>query len=84
MQTAWTVLTDTTIKAVLLIARDKNIELDNSEVAATLKEVMKEKIPEIQQEWNDTLPLGDPWLKELLNAQAYTIAIETLKKMEML
>ena len=41
MQTAWKVLTDATVKATLLITRDKNIELDNAEVASTLKEIKK-------------------------------------------
>lgn len=84
METAWTVLTDATVKAIKLIAQDKNIELDNSKVASTLKEVMKSTISEIQQEWKDTIPLGEVWLKELLNAQAYTIAIKTLERMEIL
>jgi len=86
MQTAWTILTDVAVKAILLIAQDKQIELDNAKVAAALSEIMKEMIPTIQQEWAEAIEanLGKAWLERLLNAQAYEIAIEVLKKMEVL
>ena len=62
MQTAWTILTDVAVKAILLIAQDKQIELDNAKVAAALSEIMKEMIPTIQQEWAEAIEanLGKP------------------------
>ena len=86
MNDAWKILIDATIKAVLLIAQDKNVELDNPKVASTLKEVMKEKVPDVQQEWKDAVDakLGEGWLRQLMNDQANEIAILVLKKMEAL
>ena len=62
---AWNILTDATIKAVLLIVQDKNIKLDNSKFSAALKTVMKENIPNIMDEWKDAVrgKLSEAWLR---------------------
>ena len=47
---------------------------------------MKEKVPDVQQEWKDAVDakLGEGWLRQLINAQANELAILVLKKMEAL
>ncbi len=83
---AWKLLTDATIKAVFLIAQDKEIDLDNAKIAESLKSVVKEQFSRILNEWKDAAGsnLGKPWLIELMNAQANKLAILTLKHMEVL
>ena len=85
---AWNLLTDTTIKAILLITQYKRINLEgkDAEIASSLKSVVKERIPTIQEEWEDAVEshLGNAWLKELMNAQAIELVILTLKDMDLM
>lgn len=82
---AWKLLTDATIKAILLIAKYKKIDIEdkNTEISESLKSVVKERIPAIMGEWVDAVEsrLGKAWLEKVVNAQANELAILTLKHM---
>ena len=84
---AWKLLTNATIKAIFLIAQSKEIDLDgkNAEIAESLKSVVKVRIPTILQDWETATKSrqSTAWLRELMNAQAHELAIETLKHMNL-
>lgn len=87
---AWGILMDATILATGEIAHQKNVYAqlvaNADEHVVVTKRVFKSHMAEVKAEWSAAVEakMNKAWLRELMNAQAHTIALEILKEMELI
>ena len=86
---AVTVLSEGTIRAaglqlVHLGIDYKSVDLDA--LTETLKTTVKANLDQVLAEWKDATDahMSEAWLRELMNAQCNTLALEALKSMDLL
>lgn len=78
--TAIEVLVNATVKAIVLQANAKNIELDLDVWHPILVNVVKTNLDRIMDEWKEAVDatLGEGWLRVMVNTQANELASEIL------
>lgn len=82
--TAVNVLANGTIRAaglILLSKGHKVADLDLDALTTALKATLKANLDRVMAEWKDATEanMNELWLKELMNAQCNTLALETLE-----
>jgi hypothetical protein len=88
-KSAWDILIEAVIIATGRIARHKDVYdefmADLDKHTAIMRQVMKDNIDTVLAEWKEATEatVSEGWLKELMNAQANEIALESLKRMEL-
>lgn len=75
------VLVDATIIAMGSILDDRGIAHDHGAMADAIKQVVKESLDDMMAEWKDAVEvnLGEAWLRELVNAQAWELALKAVE-----
>jgi len=75
MTDAWSVLVEATTRCAARLARERGYT-DAGQLTDALKATLKASIADILAEWQGAIAanLSEPWLQELMNAQAIELA----------
>jgi hypothetical protein len=81
---AITVLCDGTIRAAILILRDRGIDtatVDADKLSADLRAELKSRVAEIMGEWEDALAahMGEDFIRHMMNVQCNHVALKALQ-----
>lgn len=77
------ILCDGTIRAAILILRDRGIDtskIDAGKLSADLKAILHTNIESIMKDWEDAVNanLSEGWLREMMNLQCNEMALKAL------
>jgi len=78
---AWSVLVEATMRAAAETVKARDLNVDVGQLTDALKITLKASIADILAEWQDAIAanLSEPWLRELLNAQATELARQAVE-----
>jgi hypothetical protein len=79
------ILCDGSIKASILILRDRGIDtktIDAGKLSDALKTTLKTNLDQIMKDWQDAINanMSEGWLRELINVQCNEMAINALRE----